>query len=53
MALFDPNFFQELEDLKYNYKEAVRLNIKYEESLQEFCIKNGQDYNALMMQLNE
>ena len=27
---FDPAFFEELEDLKFNYQEAVMLNVKYE-----------------------
>ena len=30
---FDPAFFEEIEDLKYNYQEAVKKNIQYEEKL--------------------
>lgn len=30
---FDPSFFEEIEDLKYNYQEAVRRNVQYEEQL--------------------
>ena len=30
---FDPAFFEEIEDLKYNYQEAVKKNIQYEEQL--------------------
>ncbi|XP_061435038.1 centrosomal protein of 290 kDa-like [Lethenteron reissneri] len=30
---FDPAFFEEIEDLKFNYKEAVKRNLVYEEQL--------------------
>ena len=30
---FDPSFFEEVEDLKYNYQEAVRRNVQYEEQI--------------------
>ena len=30
---FDPTFFEEIEDLKYNYQEAVQKNVQYEEQL--------------------
>ena len=32
---FGPDFFEEIEDLKYNYKEAVQRNVYYEEQLQQ------------------
>ena len=33
LAAFDPAFFHELEDLKYNYQQAVELNTQYEQQL--------------------
>ncbi|KAK3096658.1 hypothetical protein FSP39_002154 [Pinctada imbricata] len=32
---FGPEFFDEIEDLKYNYKQALEKNILYEERLQQ------------------
>ena len=34
LEAFDPQFFEEIEDLKYNYQEAVKKNIEYEEHIQ-------------------
>ncbi|NWI97570.1 CE290 protein, partial [Pitta sordida] len=33
---YDPSFFEELEDLKYNYNEEVKKNIILEERLKQF-----------------
>ncbi|KAM8979152.1 centrosomal protein of 290 kDa isoform 2-T4 [Sarcophilus harrisii] len=33
----DPSFFEEIEDLKYNYKEEVKKNIILEEKLKQLC----------------
>ncbi|KAJ3239734.1 hypothetical protein HDU81_005450 [Chytriomyces hyalinus] len=41
---FDSSFFEELEDLKNKYREAVKLNIKYEEHIRNLC--NACGYNA-------
>ena len=38
---FDPNFFEELEDLKYNYQEAVKRNVQYEEQLSSLAKQYG------------
>ena len=38
---FDPNFFEELEDLKYNYQEAVKRNVQYEEQLNSLAKQYG------------
>ena len=38
---FDPNFFEELEDLKYNYQEAVKKNVQYEEQLNSLAKEYG------------
>lgn len=38
---FDPNFFEELEDLKYNYQEAVHKNVQYEEQLNSLAKQHG------------
>ncbi len=33
LEAFDPSFFDELDDLKFNYNEALRLNAEYEERI--------------------
>uniref|UniRef100_A0A250Y8C4 Centrosomal protein of 290 kDa n=1 Tax=Castor canadensis TaxID=51338 RepID=A0A250Y8C4_CASCN len=38
---FDPSFFEEIEDLKYNYKEEVKKNILLEEKLKKLCEQFG------------
>ncbi|XP_036025462.1 centrosomal protein of 290 kDa [Onychomys torridus] len=38
---FDPSFFEEIEDLKYNYKEEVKKNILLEEKLQKLSEQFG------------
>ncbi|KAM4734687.1 centrosomal protein of 290 kDa isoform 8-T9 [Anableps anableps] len=38
---FDPNFFEELEDLKYNYNLEVKKNILLEEQLKKVCDRFG------------
>jgi len=39
LANFDPSFFEEIEDLKYNYKESVRRNVQLEEILAKLVQK--------------
>ncbi|XP_036001971.1 centrosomal protein of 290 kDa isoform X6 [Fundulus heteroclitus] len=38
---FDPTFFEELEDLKYNYNLEVKKNILLEEQLKKVCEQFG------------
>lgn len=38
---FDPTFFEELEDLKYNYNLEVKKNILLEEQLKKVCHQFG------------
>ncbi|KAM9854835.1 centrosomal protein of 290 kDa [Aulostomus maculatus] len=38
---FDPTFFEELEDLKYNYNLEVKKNILLEEQLKKVCDRFG------------
>ncbi|XP_041853732.1 centrosomal protein of 290 kDa isoform X2 [Melanotaenia boesemani] len=38
---FDPTFFEELEDLKYNYDLEVKKNILLEEQLKKVCDRFG------------
>lgn len=38
---FDPAFFEEIEDLKYNYNEEVKKNIVLEEKLKTLSEKFG------------
>ncbi len=32
---FDPSFFEEIEDLKFNYKECMQKNVELEEQLRK------------------
>lgn len=38
---FDPTFFEEIEDLKYNYNLEVKKNILLEEELKKVCDQFG------------
>ena len=38
---FDPAFFEEVEDLKYNYHETVKKNVQYEQLLQSLSRQHG------------
>lgn len=38
---FDPTFFEEIEDLKYNYNVEVKKNILLEEQLRKVCARFG------------
>ncbi|XP_011743053.2 centrosomal protein of 290 kDa isoform X5 [Macaca nemestrina] len=38
---FDPSFFEEIEDLKYNYKEEVKKNILLEEKVKKLSEQLG------------
>lgn len=38
---FDPKFFEELEDLKFNYNEEVKKNIILEEQLKKLSDRFG------------
>ncbi|XP_040018134.2 centrosomal protein of 290 kDa isoform X3 [Gasterosteus aculeatus] len=40
---FDPTFFEEIEDLKYNYNLEVKKNILLEEQLKKVCDRFGVD----------
>lgn len=41
LASFDPSFFEELEDLKYNYNLEVKKNRLLEEQLRGLVDKSG------------
>lgn len=41
LASFDPSFFEELEDLKYNYDLAVKKNRMLEEQLRSLGDQSG------------
>ncbi len=43
---FGPEFFEEIEDLKYNYKQAVQKNVLYEEKLQQISTQFGISVNV-------
>lgn len=38
---FDENFFEEIEDLKYNYSESVKKNVLYEDQLRNYSQQYG------------
>lgn len=38
---FDPSFFEEIEDLKYNYNLEVKKNLLLEEQLRSLCDRFG------------
>ena len=38
---FDENFFEEIEDLKYNYSESVKKNVLYEDQLRNYSQQFG------------
>ena len=33
LASFEPSFFEEVEDLKFNYQESIKKNIEYEQKI--------------------
>lgn len=41
LETYNPSFFEELEDLKYNYKEEVKKNIVLEERLKQLYEEFG------------
>ncbi|MBZ3878823.1 Centrosomal protein of 290 kDa [Sciurus carolinensis] len=43
---FDPSFFEEIEDLKYNYKEEVKKNILLEEKLKNLSEQFGVELSS-------
>ncbi|KAM9673322.1 centrosomal protein of 290 kDa isoform 2-T3 [Trichechus inunguis] len=43
---FDPSFFEEIEDLKYNYKEEVKKNILLEEKLKKLSEQFGVEFTS-------
>ncbi|XP_029398148.1 centrosomal protein of 290 kDa [Mus pahari] len=45
---FDPSFFEEIEDLKYNYKEEVKKNILLEEKLKTLSEQFGFELPSLL-----
>jgi len=42
---FGPDFFEEIEDLKYNYREAVQKNVQYEDQLTQLSKQFGVSLN--------
>ncbi|XP_071477104.1 centrosomal protein of 290 kDa-like [Diadema antillarum] len=42
---FDPSFFEEIEDLKFNYREVVQRNVQYEEQLRSLGQQFGIQVN--------
>jgi len=44
---FDPQFFEELEDLKFEYRELVKKNEIYERQLRRLSQQYGFSFDAL------
>ncbi|XP_030844428.1 centrosomal protein of 290 kDa isoform X5 [Strongylocentrotus purpuratus] len=42
---FDPSFFEEIEDLKFNYREVVQRNVQYEDELRNLGQQFGIQVN--------
>ena len=38
---FDPSFFEEIEDLKFNYQEAMKRNVQLEEQMRKLSQHHG------------
>ena len=45
LGAFDPAFFEEIEDLKYNYQKSVERNVLYERQLRQLSRQFGVDVN--------
>lgn len=45
LSNFGPEFFEEIEDLKFNYREALKKNVEYEEKLMHLSKQFGVDVN--------
>lgn len=45
LSNFNDDFFDEIEDLKYNYAEAVKRNVLYEEQLRNLSEQFGVSVN--------
>ncbi|XP_074654662.1 centrosomal protein of 290 kDa-like [Tubulanus polymorphus] len=41
LSNFGPEFFEEIEDLKYNYRESVQKNVQYEDRLSQISEQFG------------
>jgi centrosomal protein CEP290 len=44
LEAFDPSFFDELEDLKFNYGEAVRMNTEFQERIRDLESQLADDF---------
>jgi DNA-binding Lrp family transcriptional regulator len=51
LASQNPAILEELEDLKYNYKESIKTNVKYEAAIKELCVTSGRDPEALIRKI--
>lgn len=38
---FDPSFFEEIEDLKFNYQQSVKRNVELEDQLSRLTGQHG------------
>ena len=45
LEAFDPAFFEEIEDLKYNFQKSVERNVLYERQLRLLSKQFGVDVN--------
>ena len=52
LASQNPDLLEELEDLKFNYKESIKTNVKYEAAIKELCTIAGKDSDALLRKIS-
>ena len=52
LASRNPDILEELEDLKFNYKESIKANVKYEAAIKELCAKSGKDSDSILRRIS-
>jgi len=52
LACQNPEILEELEDLKYNYKESIKINVRYEAAIKELCTIAGKDSNDILRKIS-
>lgn len=51
LASQNPAILEELEDLKFNYKESIKINVKYEAAIKELCSLSGRDPEVVIRKI--
>ncbi|KAI9004263.1 hypothetical protein BC832DRAFT_592949 [Gaertneriomyces semiglobifer] len=57
LLILERSFDDEVEDLKWNYRDSVRVNVQYEEAIRDLCDRTGfaaeEIFNAIKSSDNE